>query len=354
MKMAFTRRWNVVQKAAWAVATILLLSNWDGVAAATKKGAVDTKKYSKICMSSNRRYKEIPEKDGRSHAILSLLIQSSGSLVLQSKDSAQHNAMCWMIFDDARKMDPRRGRGAFLDRYALATLFYNTQGINTWDRRDDWLTGKDVCEWYGVTCARPHKLSPLTKRVTCLDLGFNKVTGLIPRELAFLTELTELDLNGNSLQGVLPYLMLDSLKKLEKMYLHMNDLFGMIPTEMGKLKNLKELTLFGNFFFGKVPTQLGNLKNLETLDLYANNLTGSIPAEIGGLKKLREFYINDNEVQGKMPAEICKNKLSDLRSDCLGRKPEVQCPCCTVCCQGLPNPKCRDMRGIKQTQKKKK
>merc|ERR1711997_623559 len=95
-------------------------------------------------------------------------------------------------------------------------------------------------------------------RVTSINLSFNKVSGLIPREMGFLSELRELDLNGNELQGVVPYLMLDRLKNLEKLHLHMNDLFGAIPTEMGKLTNLKQLTLFGNFFFGKLPSQLGN------------------------------------------------------------------------------------------------
>ncbi len=80
--------------------------------------------------------------------------------------------------------------------------------------------------------------------------------------MGYLTELTVLDLNGNSLQGVLPTLMFRKLKKLKMLNLHMNDLFGAIPKEIGLLKNLKELTLFGNFFFGKVPTEIANLKKL--------------------------------------------------------------------------------------------
>lgn len=343
-----SRRWNILT-VLWIVSTVFL-GQINSASAATKrrKAPIDTKRYSKICRGSGNRYTEISEKDGRANAILRHLIDHSGALILQSKDSAQHKAMCWLIYDDPKKADPRRGLGQFLDRYALVTLFKNTQGINTWDRRDEWLTGKEICEWYGVTCSRPHTFSPMTKRVTSLNLSFNKITGILPRELAFLSELRELDLNGNSLQGVIPYLMLTKLKRLEKLNLHMNDLFGMVPTEFGKLKNLKELTLFGNFFFGRIPTQFGSLKKLELLDLYANNLTGSIPTQLGGLKNIRELYVNDNELVGKMPKELCAMKLKDLRSDCLGRKPEVQCACCTVCCQGLPNPKCQDMTAAKK------
>lgn len=95
------------------------------------------------------------------------------------------------------------------------------------------------------------------------DININKKTfRIIPAEMGYLTELTVLDLNGNSLQGVLPTLMFRKLKKLKMLNLHMNDLFGAIPKEIGLLKNLKELTLFGNFFFGKVPTEIANLKKL--------------------------------------------------------------------------------------------
>ena len=112
---------------------------------------------------------------------------------------------------------------------------------------------------------------------------------IIPAEMGYLTELKLLDLNGNSLQGVLPTLIFRKLKKLKYLNLHMNDLFGAIPRDIGLLKNLKELTLFGNFFFGKIPTEIANLKKLQNLDLYANNLTGSIPSDIGKLKNLSKY-----------------------------------------------------------------
>lgn len=80
--------------------------------------------------------------------------------------------------------------------------------------------------------------------------------------MGYLSELSTLDLNGNSLQGVLPQLMFRKLKKLKRLNLHMNDLFGSIPKEIGLLKNLKELTLFGNFFFGKIPQEIASLKKL--------------------------------------------------------------------------------------------
>jgi hypothetical protein len=60
--------------------------------------------------------------------------------------------------------------------------------------------------------------------------------------------------------------------------------------------------------------------------------------------KSGELYVNDNEFKGKMPKEICNLHLQGLTADCLGSRPEVVCDCCLICCQGLPDPKCKDMR----------
>lgn len=337
-----------ILKVAALVSVFLSSFNVVSVSAAIKKLNIDTRRYSKIC--ANRH--PIEDYDKRGHAILKLAIEASSLTSILSKDSPQHKAMCWMIHDDQRRVDPRGNRAKFLERYALVTLYSNTKGPG-WTRSDNWLGKEDECTWYGITCTRTSPLS-LKKRITTIDLSFNKVDGILPAELGYLTEVTDLDLNGNSLQGVLPTLMFVNLKKLKRLNLHMNDLFGAIPTNIGNLKNLKELTLFGNFFFGKIPESISNLKKLENLDLYANNLTGRIPSSIGNLKKLKEFYVNDNEVAGRMPKEVCALKLQHLISDCLGARPEVPCDCCSVCCQGLPDPKCRSMRAGKATQKKKK
>jgi len=325
--------------------TITLLSAVPSCSAASAN-KIDTRRYANVCVQSGKRYPKIQDKDSRAHAILKLAMELSTITSIVSYDTPQHKAICFLIFDDPKKVDPRGtglmggGKGRFTDRFALVTFYINTKGPG-WQRSDHWMSKEDECLWYGVICTS-NILG--AKRVTELDLSFNKITGIIPREMAYLSELQTLDLNGNSLQGVIPYLMLSSLKKLTKLHLHMNDLFGNIPKEIGDLGNLKELTLFGNFFFGKIPSEISNLKKLEVLDIYANNLTGTIVSEIGKMKKLREVYVNDNEFVGSIPKEICKLKISHLQADCLGPKPEMHCECCTVCCKGLPTPTCKDVR----------
>jgi hypothetical protein len=119
------------------------------------------------------------------------------------------------------------------------------------------------------------------------------------------------------------------------------------------------LDLYANNLTGAIPTQLGDLKNLSTLMSYffVSILLKFIQAtnQLLSLLITEEFHINDNELVGRMPREICKMKLEHLVSDCLGARPEVPCECCTVCCQGLPDPKCKDMKAtsVKAVKKKK-
>lgn len=79
-----------------------------------------------------------------------------------------------MIYDDPRKVDPRGNKAKYLERYALVTFYVNTKGPG-WSRSDHWLSKESECDWYGVTCTRP--MMGVTKRITGIDLSFNKVEG---------------------------------------------------------------------------------------------------------------------------------------------------------------------------------
>ena len=181
----------------------------------------------------------------------------------------QNEAVCWML---------RQGRGYESQRYALAVTYYASKGAQ-WDTNTNWMTPKHECSWYGVKCNA-------FRTVVELDLGYIELEGLVPREMALLTSLRDLDLHGNDLQGVIPHRMLIGLKKMEYLRLQMNGLFGSIHKEIARMKNLKELYLFGNFFAGTIPKQLSELKKLEIIDLYANQLEGTIPKELAKLPNL--------------------------------------------------------------------
>eukprot|EP00550_Attheya_septentrionalis_P001957 CAMPEP_0198289652 /NCGR_PEP_ID=MMETSP1449-20131203/7765_1 /TAXON_ID=420275 /ORGANISM="Attheya septentrionalis, Strain CCMP2084" /LENGTH=311 /DNA_ID=CAMNT_0043988015 /DNA_START=135 /DNA_END=1070 /DNA_ORIENTATION=- len=304
-------------------------------------------KYANLCATSGKTVGRVLKQkgDGRKHAVLKQLLQLSGAASVKMSESAQHKATCWILFDDPAHLTSGK---RLEQRYALAVFYFaTTHGgqSHKWIKEDGWMTKQHECRWHGITC-------DMRNRVKEMRLSFNKVAGLMPRELSLLKDLVDLDLHGNDLQGVIPYNVLSGLKHLRSLKLHMNSFFGQIPSEMAELTSLRELHLYGNYFQGKIPTELSKLTNLESLDLYANAITGTVPSQLSNLKNLRELHLNDNELVGRMPKSICEmKKLDILVADCLGPNPEVICECCTTCCRGVPDPMCQDKQPKKTNAK---
>ena len=238
------------------------------------------------------------------------------------------------------------------DRAVLVTLYNATEG-GSWTTRTNWLSGRPLDEWHGVTTdsggrvtalnlvsnrlvgALPAALGDLTNLRTLilwsndeltgpipawlgdltnlrwLILGGNGLTGEIPPELAGLSNLTSLDLRSNGLTGEIPP-ELAGLSNLQRLYLNHNRLTGEIPPELASLSNLTELYLNDNRLTGEIPPELGRLSNLMELGLYANQLTGEIPPELAGLSNLTELSLRSNGLTGEIPPELAG--LSNLTS----------------------------------------
>ena len=121
------------------------------------------------------------------------------------------------------------------DRAALVAL-YNATGGPNWTDNDNWLSGRPIGEWHGVT-------TNADGRVTTLGIQRNRLSGAIPSDLGNLTNLAHL-------------------------YLSNNNLSGPIPLEIGKLIGLKRLSLNqNNLAAGPIPVEFANLINLEALHL---------------------------------------------------------------------------------------
>ena len=187
------------------------------------------------------------------------------------------------------------------DRAALVALYNATEG-GSWKTRTNWLSGRPLDEWRGVT-------TDSGGRVTALKLWLNELTGPIPAALGDLTNLESLDLSNNDLTGPIPAALGD-LTNLESLDLSNNELTGPIPAWLGDLTNLSELDLGWNELTGPIPAALGDLANLEFLDLGVNQLTGPIPAWLGDLTNLSELDLGWNELTGPIPAEL--GDLSNL------------------------------------------
>mmetsp|Transcript_20728 Transcript_20728/g.60282 ORF Transcript_20728/g.60282 Transcript_20728/m.60282 type:complete len:127 (-) Transcript_20728:258-638(-) len=114
---------------------------------------------------------------------------------------------------------------------------------------------------------------------------------------------------------------------------------------MAILGKKEELHLYGNYLQGEMPKEIGNLPNLAVLDVSFTYMEGIVPSQLADAKNLKEVYLDNCNFVGRIPNGLCKlNHLSVLSADCLGRNAEVKCDCCTICCQGMPDPKCVEMK----------
>jgi hypothetical protein len=137
-----------------------------------------------------------------------------------------------------------------------------------------------------------------------LFLYVNQLTGVIPPEIGYLTNLTYLGLSYNQLTGSIPS-EIGNLTNLTFLRLDDNELTGSIPPEIGNLTNLTYFDLDDNELTGSIPSEIGNLTNLTWLDFDGNQLTGSIPSEIGNLTNLEVLSLSSNQLSGIIPDEIC-------------------------------------------------
>ena len=102
----------------------------------------------------------------------------------------------------------------------------------------NWDSDRYIGEWYGVV------VGGWPWRVIDLNLTKSQLTGVIPPELAALTELYALKLGGNELTGPIPP-DLGKLTRLVELHLETNQLTGPLPAELSALVNLRELGVGG-------------------------------------------------------------------------------------------------------------
>lgn len=83
-----------------------------------------------------------------------------------------------------------------------------------------------------------------------------------------------------------------------------NNLTGEIPFELGYLSNIQVLNLSHNSLTGPIPSTFSNLKEIESMDLSYNNLNGEIPHQLLNLNFLSAFSVAYNNLSGKTPEMV--------------------------------------------------
>jgi Leucine-rich repeat (LRR) protein len=190
-----------------------------------------------------------------------------------------------------------------IQRYALATFFYSTDG-DLWSNNVAWLSEGDECSWYSRSLLRPNCNS--IGQYENLILGFNGVGGTLPPEVALLSELARIQLSGGTartLTGSLPS-ELGLLTSLQSFSAHSNALTGSLPPDIGAWTALDLLDLGENKFSGSLPSEIGQMTALRGLNLTTNEFTGELPPTIGQLVGVEILSLADNSFEGSVPAQL--------------------------------------------------
>ena len=174
------------------------------------------------------------------------------------------------------------------NREVLEILYDETDGDN-WTDNANWLTDRPLGEWFGV-------ITDADGRVAGVALSINGLTGPIPPELGYLSNLRWLALLGNNLTGPIPP-ELGDLRNLQWLYLNDSNLTGPIPPELGSLSDLRHLYLSSNKLTGRIPQELGDLRGLEILRMHNNaDLEGELPSSLSSLTSLEVFLAHGTDV----------------------------------------------------------
>ena len=130
----------------------------------------------------------------------------------------------------------------------------------------------------------------------------NAPVTLLPGDLAGLTSLDTLDLDGNPLGGLPPGIF-DDMRSLTRLILSNNRLSGLPPGVFDELSALQVLNLDGNQLSGLPAGVVNRLSALEELRLEGNNLGASgLPADVfAGLTALRRLDLSSNQLSGLPP-----------------------------------------------------
>lgn len=162
--------------------------------------------------------------------------------------------------------------GADLDRYVLIRI-YESMGGNSWTGTKWDITKplSDVASWNGVTFS--------SGRVSAIALNRRGLTGTIPQEIGFLTEMTNFNLGNNAITGQIPS-SIGNFSKILYIVLNGNQLTGSIPQTMTKLTTIRTLNLTNNNLDGNIPTGFGTSTLLTSLQILNNRFTGAIPQDL--------------------------------------------------------------------------
>jgi len=242
-------------------------------------------------------------------ALIKIIQEMTHEDLLGDIDTPQGKAFRWIQSNNLDGMNIAR----IEQRYILAVFYFHFE-VEAWNIEYGWLSNKHECTWHGVRCgidasdAIGRKLSStnekLTEIVTGLDLTENNLHGKLPEDLKYMTNLVQLILSKNFIQGQIPAGLFSNFQSMNTLYLDENYLNGQVPDELGHLLLLRNLDLHDNSLRGTIPNAFNILTDLVDVRLQNNEFYGEIPDVFGGTTNLRVFLAGNNEIEGTIPASL--------------------------------------------------
>lgn len=146
--------------------------------------------------------------------------------------------------------DPSMG----LSERDILELLYDTCAGTTWHVRDNWMSERPVCDWFGIGCDE-------SGSVTSVQLGGNQLAGELPTEIYLLPKLMHLKLYSNSLY--ISFAGIENAKNLKTLGLDNTGLTSL--RGIGQARSLDELNVALNKLSGPIPEEVSRLVNLRSL-----------------------------------------------------------------------------------------
>lgn len=212
------------------------------------------------------------------------------------------------------------------DSLALNRLFTSTQGMN-WTTTTNWTNAAPIGLRFGVTIrngrvvelrlpnsgikgAIPPEVLENLDSLKVLDLGNNSLSGAIPQGLSNAKNLEVLRLANNTFSGALPK-EVKTMTKLREIDLSGNHITDNLSSLAG-LTNVTVLNLRGNSFQGRLADAIPKMTALAILDLSGNNISGGLPDELVELTQLQIFNVRRNNLTGSFPLGLVRGRTKTV------------------------------------------
>lgn len=232
----------------------------------------------------------------------------------------------WNSYEDWRRQQ----------RFAMACLFYTFGGRVSSRGGSQELSSafydQHECEWI---LPIPDWCPGGDGILRYLRIGDNfRDRGLIPPEIALLSNLEKLEiLEGTvvSMEELLPLDTPNSLASLKDLIILDSGVTGSMPSTFGLLTSLTNLDLSDNGLGSTLPSEIGLLSNLTRIILTKNSFTGTIPEELGDLTSLVVFEAQENSwLDPFIPSGFCSENRTAWQSMTTNF-----CPNANACCSLL-------------------